>query len=223
MQQEYPDSKIYVWNFWFIVVHQNKQQGVLKIYLSQELRDKEVFYRNLVGSIGISVPDILDIGTFSFSNSSFYFLSLSNIRHFQRFDEISEIDIDNLSEVISVLHAQTLSEKKVLLHWNLHQRNFFLTQTGKLWLFDFMSMRYGDREYDISLLYHNSDCDDRFLEKFLSRYVFINQISKEKLYKYTLLKVLENIKYGIWLEPYEIKKLKKNIIKLQAKINTFSA
>lgn len=216
----YLDSIILVWNFWFIIVPKDNTKNVIKIYSTKEYYQKEQDNYKYLWNIDIIIPEVLSAGKKNFWSYTCFYMELQNVRtYYSAFDNITNIEVKEIWKILSLIHNESMSvDGKSYIHGNLHPSNFFMTEERELWIFDFVSMHYGDLEYDIANIYFYSNYNDIFLEKILENYKFQNKIKNEKIYIHTLLKIRENIKGNIYIDEEKKDILRKDILKIKKKL-----
>ena len=74
-------------------------------------------------------------------------------------------------------------------------------------------------EYDFATIYFNAYYNDEFLEKILESSIYKDQVNYKKIYTYTMMKIVENIKGTIYVNEEKNKKLKKDLLKIKSKID----
>lgn len=216
----YIDSKILVWNFGFIIVPRDNTKSVMKIYSTKEYYQKEYNNYQYLWDINIIIPEILNAGKKVFWTYTCFYMEFQNVRtHASAFQNITSIETKEIWKILSLIHNRWIrKDGKSYIHGNIHSSNFFMTEKKELWIFDFVSMHYGDLEYDIANVYFYSNYNDAFLDEILENYVFQDKIKKEKIYVHTLLKIREHIKGNIYINNEKKDILRKDILKIKKKL-----
>lgn len=209
------NSKIYYSNIWFIIIS-DKLDYVYKIFDKKEFYDKELHvYNFFIDKKDILVPNFED----KWKILSYYVLKLENIRKFfERKNDILNLDIIQIAKILSKIHSIN-NNWKVLILWDIHSSNFFeILEWNKirLWIFDFSSSKYWDREEDIANFYIDIWINNNILNKFLDVYNY--QIDFDKLYKYTVNELYERIKNWMNLSIEKRKMYYEFLIKLKSKL-----
>lgn len=219
LSETYKYHKIYIWNFWFIVVPKDNNLEVIKYYSDEKYLNQELKNHTLLESEWIAVPKKYKQSIEVLGNTEFYSVKYENIRKYNsRAKSIQKLWAENIWKLLSDLHKINFKDWKTLLHANLDKSNFFITENNTLWLFDLVSMIYSDIEYEFAIIYLNSGYDDLFITEILNNYIFNTNFDKVKMYKYTLLKISENIKYSVSINSLEKNKFKIDLIKIKQKI-----
>ena len=213
------DSRILVWNFWYIVSPNNKEIKVRKYYIRKEYFLKELENYDLMKSLWITIPNILWSWEETIENEELYFIDFENIRLYRGgFSSILEISPKYLWNTLWLIHKANFTSGKSYIHWNLHCSNFFEAKDWEFWIFDFASMHYDDIEYDFATIYLNSNYDDNFLEEILENYSLKDKFSYKKMLVHTILKLKENINWNIYIDENKKKSLKLDLIKIKEKL-----
>lgn len=213
------NSRVLVWNFWYIISPNNSQKSVRKYFIKHEYYLKELENYNLVWETKINIPNIIWHWKELIKNNTFFYIDFENIRYYKKsFWNILEIEPREIWKIIWEIHKINYNFWKAYIHWNLHESNFFLNNKKELWIFDFTSMHYDDIEYDFATIYLNSNYNDDFLNIILSSYCFKADFSYKKMLIHTILKVRENIKWCISMSKKQKEYLKLDLLNLKNKL-----
>jgi hypothetical protein len=215
----YENSKILVWNFWYIIIPNNKNKPVSKLYIKKEYFEKELNNYILLSKNHILVPSFDSIWQVKISNLEFHKIEFANIRTFPKFKILTDISPKKLWNLLSMIHIINSMDWKYCLHWNLHESNFYEDKDRNLWIFDLTSMFYWEIEYDFASIYVNTLCDDKYISEVLKSYKFNNIFDYNKMYENSLI-MLMNF-YALWspVRNENTEWLENNIKKLSVRIS----
>jgi len=219
LSNKYKKSNIYVWNFWYIVVPTDKNKKVIKFYSKKSYFEREFSNYDLLVKNSITVPKRHDSWKIILDNHTLYYLELDNIRKNKpRANNIKDLNWKKIGLLLSDLHSISFDNYKAYIHSNLDKSNFFISSNWILWIYDLVSMSKLDIEYEFAILYLNSWYDDDFINLVLGNYIFKSWFDIKKMYKYTILKIAENIKYSVSINYKEKQKFKIDLFKIKDKL-----
>lgn len=212
-------SKILVWNFWYIIVPNDKNKDIFKYFFKKDYFDKEINNYNIYYKNNILTPKINIIWKVNLSWYYYFWINIENIRKYKtRYYDIKEINAEKLWDLLSKIHSIDFDSWISYLHWNLHESNFFEDKNWNLGIFDLVSMFYWNIEYDFSIIYINSMFDDTFILNLLKFYKYKDYFDINKMYKFTIINILNRIKLNQPIKKEGIEQLKKELFKLKIKL-----
>lgn len=218
LEKQNNNSKILCWNFWYIVISNDKNKKIKKYFSKKEFYDREINNYKTVEWSWIIIPNIYDVGLDN--NLNMYQIELDNIRkNHDRFESFKKINYKDFWELLYNIHSIKFNNWIAYIHWNLHHSNLFLDENNKLWIFDLASMSRNYIEYDIASFFFHSQYDLNILEKVLNNYKYKKFIDYKKVYYHTVYFMKQNsLHFNKWYfnlsEDFKVSIIKwlKNII-----------
>lgn len=186
------DSKVYTSNIWYILVS-SKGDFVYKVFTDSFAFEREKIAYSLLSQIWIPIPK------YEVVSSPYAFIKLENVRKFyKRKERLVDLDIVKVAQILSSIHAIKEGNLSFILR-DIHVSNFYEILLSnwerQLWIFDFSSWKYGEKEFDLANIYIDVQLDDIYMKKFQEFYT--ETIHWNRLYTYAIYELYDRVKNGM--------------------------